>query len=91
MLSAVAVRFSVSVPAPPSTESPELSVVMSVPVTEVADALMISSPFVPTTSSIPVVSDQIWYFSIFNLFSDLDNDTVGILCATYRIPTLRRR
>jgi len=58
---AVAVMLSVSVPAPPSSESPTVIVVMSAPVVSLtAAAVKVLSPPLPVKSSIPVVSVKVW-------------------------------
>jgi len=60
--SAVAVMFSVSVPAPPSSSSPLLIVVISAPVFSLTTpALNVLSAPLPINSSIPVVSVKVWY------------------------------
>ena len=61
MSSAVTEMFRVSVPAPPSIESPTVIVVIAAPVVSLTTpAVNVLSAPLPVKSSIPVVSVKVW-------------------------------
>ena len=85
LLAAVAVIVNVSVPVPPSMESPELTEVAAKPVVvEVAGAVNVSFKAEPTNVSIPVVSDLFCtqndvnthlFYLYFDIRPDIDSIT----------------
>ena len=67
----VMVKVNVSLPKPPSMESPELIVVWAAPVVAtVAGAVIVSSPAEPTIASTLVVSDQTAYDDMYLILNN---------------------